>query len=311
MTFRHFYEACATIFVAQGVLLLPLLVLAGIAWHRQSARLAAVEAALGRDRARRGRTLKSLLGALPKLTPLTCTACGGVLSLGVTTTTCLNCRAEAPAPADYVATISLRRRLKRLTAAALFHWRLAWLLRSAPVRVLLWMAVPAEPMLFAITVVGAASYHDSWIDRLFERIGEAGGVVVMVMAFGAMVTWMVVFLLLANLSREVRGKLPASPVIAPVDGVAEQFSTCRSCGGGIGYDARAFAALCGYCGVENYRAGQSRRNRAEAEGERAATRASLFGAMTIIEDFTATLTIALGILVTGFALLVAFIALRG
>lgn len=308
--FRSIYEASASAFLLQGALLIPLLIGVSIVWRRQGARLDAVEAALGRDVKRRDRTLKSLIATLPMLQPLHCPACGGALALEAATTICTHCRAPTAPPADYAATIALRARLRRLTSAALFHWRQARVLTSTPWRLLLIALAFAEPAIFAITLIGAATYADTWLDRLFTRAGEQLSLALMLLSFGGFVIWMVVFLMLSSLSRTLRRQLPASPTIARDDAPATEFATCRSCGGGIRYDTRAFAALCGYCGVENYRADHGRRERAQAEVARATTRATLFGAMTIIEDFTGTFLFTTVILTTGFLLLVLVIALR-
>ena len=112
--FRHIYEAGASVFLLQGVLLIPLLI-AGRGrlvpakcadrrrWRRRSGVIAK-----HRDLNGRSRSLK----ALPKLAPLSCTACGGALALDVDSTTCVSCGTSFPPPPDYAATISLRRRLK-------------------------------------------------------------------------------------------------------------------------------------------------------------------------------------------------------
>jgi len=62
--FRQIYELCMAAFLMQGALLLPMLVLSGVAWFRQMARLAAIEQALGRDRKRPERTLASMIAAM-------------------------------------------------------------------------------------------------------------------------------------------------------------------------------------------------------------------------------------------------------
>lgn len=309
--FRQIYEASIAVFLLQGVLLLPLLIVVGTAWRRQGARLNAVGAALERDRVRRDRTLKSLLKALPKLVPLNCPSCGGALSLDVESTTCARCRATFPPPADYAATASLRRRLKRLTDAALFHWYLARLLTSTPLHLLFLVMVIGEPAIFGIVLIGAATYSDTWLDRLFTALGENTAFAAMLLCFGGFIIWMVAFIMLASLSRDLRRTLPAFPVGGSRSHPETEFSTCRSCGGGIHYDRRAFAALCGYCSVENCRADHARREHAVAEGERASTRATLFGAMKVIEDFTGMFFVVMAILTGGFGLLVIWTAARG
>lgn len=308
--FRHIFEACASLFLLQGALLVPFTILLGMIWYRQSARLEAVGAALDSDRKRHDRTLRSLLTALPKLVPLNCPACGGAVSLGVAATECVSCHTRFPPPADYAATVSLRRRLHRLTRAAVFHWSLARVLTSGPMGGLFTLAIAAEPTIFLITLIGASTDRDSWLDRLLERLGEGPGAALALLGFGGFVIGIVAFIMLAGLARDLRTKLPVFPVSVGARAAETAFATCRSCGGGIQYDRRAFAALCGYCGIENYRADHGRQDHAEAAGERSRTRASLFGAMRIVEEFTGIFFFTMAIMVGAFLLLSILVAVR-
>ena len=308
--FRHIYDVSATLFLLQGVLLVPFTILLGALSFRQSARLEAVGAALDSDRKRHERTLKSLLTALPKLVPLHCAACGGAVALGVTSNECVSCHTRVAPPADYAATMSLRRRLKRLTRAAVSHWLLARVLTSGPAGWLFTLAIVAEPAIFLVTLIGASTYRDTWLDRLLDGLGEGPAAALGLLSFGGFIIGIVAFIMLAGLSRDLRKKLPVFPVFASGRAEETDFSTCRSCGGGLRYDRRAFAALCDYCGVENYRADHGRRDHGEAVGERSRTRASLFGAMQIVEAFTGLFFFTMLIMVGAFLLLSILIALR-
>lgn len=66
-----------------------------------------------------------------------------------------------------------------------------------------------------------------------------------------------------------------------------------------------------YCGVENDRADHGRRDHAEAAGERREARASLFGAMRIVEEFTGIFFFTMAVLVGAFVLLPILIAVSG
>lgn len=310
--FRHIYEIALAVFLAQGVLLIPLLVAAGFAWFGQTHRLAQLEKVLGRDRTQSDRTRASLLKALPKLQPLSCGACGGAVALDPAAAVCTACGTPAPLPADYAATFAVRRQLARLTAAALRHWWIARILVSTPARLFFLLMIFAEPAIFTIVLIGAATWGDTFFDRAFAAMGEEVGFAIMIMCFGGFILWMVVFLMLANLAKELRGKLAAFPVRTRAsDSEATDYATCRSCGGGVHYAARAFACLCNYCGVENYRAEHTRSARAAAEDERVSARATLFGATEVIEEFTGTFFFAMAILTFGFGLLVLWSWLSG
>lgn len=301
--FRSIYVVALAVFLAQGVLIVPLLIAAGFAWFGQINRLAKLEKALGRDRVQRDRTRESLLEALPKLQPLNCAGCGGAVALDAASATCINCQAPAPLPADYAATTALRRRLDRLTGAAIRHWWIARILVSTPVRLFFYLMVVGEPVLFGIALIGAATYGDTFFDRAFETMGEGLSFAIMLMSFGGFILWMVVFLFLASLSKELRRKLTAFPARIGADAGATEFAACPSCGGGVHFRSRAFACLCNYCGVDNYRAAHTRHARAEAEDARLSARASLFGATEVIEGFTGTFVIVMTMLVLAFGLL--------
>jgi len=309
--FRDVYEFCMAVFLLQGALLLLMLVLSGVAWFRQMARLAAIGQALGRDRKRHARTLASMIAALPRLQPLNCAACGAAVALDAASTVCINCRTVSAPPPDYAATVSLRRGLERLSRLALRHWYVARILTAAPVRIFFVLMIFAEPLLFMVCVIGAVEFHDTWLDRAFESTGETWAFVIMLLAFGGFILWIVIFVILANLSKDLRRKLPVFPVFVRSGDGSTEFANCQSCGGGIHYGTRAFAALCGYCGVENFRARHSRNERAGAEAQRVSTRASLFGAMEIIEGFTGVFFMTMAILAGGFLLLALIIALDG
>ena len=277
--FRQVYILCLSVFLLQGALLVPLVGLAGVAWFRQMARLGAIGKALGRDRARQERTLASLLGALPKLEPLNCAACGAAVTLDATACVCIACGARSAPPADYAATLSLRRRLTRLSRVAVRHWYLARLLVSAPLRLVFRLMIFGEPLLFLVVLIGAVEYGDTRFDRAFAAMGEGWSFALMLLSFCGFILWMIVFLMLASLSRELRRKLPLFPAFVARGDAAVEFANCRSCGGGLSFGARAFAALCGYCGTETIRAEQGRREWAEAARERVPARAS--GRMSI------------------------------
>jgi hypothetical protein len=95
---------------------------------------------------------------------------------------------------------------------------------------------------------------------------------------------MIVFILLANLSKSLRSKLPLVP--APEADISEKETAhCQACGGEIEYDGGDFACFCSYCNVANFRVRFVRRARVHAEHQQTKTKSSLFGAMEIIEDF--------------------------
>ena len=308
--FRVVYEISATLFLLQGVLTPFLLFAFGALWFRQLARVAAMKRLVGWGSKRKEKKLGALLAAVPKLAPLSCRSCGSPMALEDASARCIGCASSEALPEDYRATLRLRRMLPRLASAAVRHWRAAWVLTSMPMRWLLRLMVAAMPALFVITLIGAGTYTDTFLDRALDRIGEGWSIVVMLTAFGASFTWMIVFIVLAAMAKDLRRKLPDFPDLRrPAAGT--EYATCRTCGGGIAFGGGRLASLCGYCTVANYRAEAAHRERGRSEDEQARMHGSLFAAMDIIEDFVGTLFIAMLCLVFAFTVIAISAAIGG
>jgi hypothetical protein len=310
VTFRLVYEAAATVFLLQGLLTPVLMFAFGAAWFRQMERLAAVKRVIGWNSKRKEKRLSTLLEAVPKLAPLSCSSCGSPMALEATTARCIGCASTAALPEDYRATMRLRRMLPTLASAAVRHWWAARLLTSTPMRWLMRLMVAVMPALFVITIIGGATYSDTFLDRALDRIGEGWSMAVMLIAFGGFICWMIVFALLAAIAKDLRRKLPAFPQLRR-RGAAPEYAACTTCGGGIAFERARLACLCGYCTVPNYRAEAARHERGASEDEQARMHGSLFTAMDIIEDFTGTLFIAMLCLVAAFAVIAIAAAIGG
>jgi hypothetical protein len=164
-------------------------------------------------------------------------------------------------------------------------------------------------VLFPVVLIGSNLYPEAWVDRVFGALGETVGFLVMLSAFLGFIVWMIVFIMLANLSKTLRAKLPVVPVLGG-RARGREASSCQACGGGVEYDAGDFACLCGYCNVENFRVRFARRERAHAEEELTLTKAALFGAVEIIEDYVGSAFFLLAILASACVLLSLFYALK-
>lgn len=302
--FRQVYEIALGIFLLQGVLIPVLLVVSCTVWFRQISRLTVMEKAVERDRKRRGKGLDSLLESLPKLQPLQCAGCGSPVALEARSARCIGCASVSDLPPDYRATRALRRALGRISAAAIRDWRIARALTSLPVRLLLRFMIVAEPLLFLLVMIGAATFDDSYFDRAIERLPNELEVALATLAICGFIIWTIVFILLASLARDVRNKLPAFPDVRLAELGAAEHAACHACGGGIAFRPGSFAALCPYCAVASFRPAFARRERERSEAQQVLTRASLFGALEIIEDFTGFFFVVVAILSLGFAILV-------
>lgn len=305
---RQVYEIALGIFLLQSVLIPVLLIATGIVWYRQVSRLNAMERALDRDRRRQAKGLDALLESLPKLDPLQCDGCGSPVALEARSARCISCEARSELPADYRATIALRRALERISAAAIRDWRIAKLLTSLPARWLFRLMIVAEPLLFVLVLIGAATFDDTIFDRFFVWLPNELETALMTLAICGFILWTIVFIFLASLARSLRDKVPAYPEVRRGEFGAAEYASCHACGGGIAFRPGSFAALCPYCAVATFRAAFARGERARSEERQVLTRATLFGALEIIEDFTGMFVVVMTILSLGFAVLIAVAA---
>lgn len=309
----YLYQVCLIVFLLQGITLPFLPLVSGVLWWRRSRRLELLGKEVERARRKKlkaDKGLESMLKGLPVLRPLKCANCGGSLLLLESETLCPYCGTPGVLPKDYGAAVRLKSEVRRLLRSAIRHWRVANVLTHPFVRWGLFLMIFVEPLvLFPAVVIGSNVYPDTGLDRAFGELGMVGGTLLMISSFFGFIIWMVVFILLASLCRSLRRKLPVVPVFEG-ESRGRTAASCQACGGGIEYEAGAFACLCDYCNVENYRARFVRRARALSEEQRMRTKSVLFGAEEIIEDFVGTLFFTTLILVGAAAVLTAFYALN-
>jgi Zn finger protein HypA/HybF involved in hydrogenase expression len=290
---------------------LPLI--SGALWWRRSRRLESLEreSKLTRRKSiKPEKSIESVLEGLPKLRPLNCGNCGGSLLLQESATLCPYCLTRGELPEDYAAAVKLKAEVKSLLKSAVAHWRAANVLTNPLAGWVFLLLIFVEPLVFfPVVVIGSNVFPDTWIDRVFEALGETTTFLLMLSAFFGFVVWMVLFIFLTSLSKSLRVKLPVVPVFeAEIRG--RETAGCQACGGGIEYDAGDFACLCGYCNVENFRVRFVRRERARSEERKTRTKSVLFGAMEILEDFVGTFFVVSVLLVGASILLTLFYAIK-
>ena len=311
--FAYLYQVCLVVFLLQGFGLPFLPAVSGALWWRLSRRLEALRKEVKADRRKGVETDKAferMLERLPKLRPLNCESCGGALLLRESATLCPYCGARGRPPEDYAGALRLKAEAGVLLKSAVRHWRVANLLTNPLVRWTFLLLIFAEPLvIFPAVVIGSNVFPDAPVDRAFAALGEDWAFLLMLSSFLGFVIWMVVFIFLAGLSKSLRVKLPVVPVF---EGTARgrETASCQTCGGAVEYDAGAFACLCDYCNVENFRARFVRRERTRTEKQGAATRSALFGAMEIIEEFLGTFFFVLLFLVGASILLTLVYAVK-
>jgi hypothetical protein len=312
--FYYFYQICIAVFLVQGVSIPFLVAFSGWLWRRQSRRLEGLKGELKVPPSRGlkpGEIPELILKSLPKLKPLSCVNCGGSVLLREPETFCPYCETRGPLPEDYAEANALRSEVRKLYASAVRYWRAANALTFRPARMLFVLMIFAEPfVLFPVVLIGSNTFKDTWADRALESLGETASFFVMLAAFLGFVVWMVVFIYLAAVSKSLRGNLPVVPVFEKGVGGVETAS-CQTCGGAIEYDAGAFACVCDYCNVENFRVRFTRRERARSEQLKTRTKSALFGAMEIIEEFEGTFFFVLSLLTLASVLLVIVYLIKG
>ncbi len=305
--FYYFYQVCIAVFLVQGVSIPFLVALSGRLWWRQSRRLEVLKSELKVAPSREfkpGEIPELILKSLPKLKPLKCVNCGGGVLLRETETFCPYCETRGPLPEDYAEANALRSEVGKLYASAVRHWRAANVLTFRPARRFFLLMIFAEPLvIFPVVLVGSNLFRDTWADRSLESLGETASLFVMLAAFLGFVIWMVVFIYLAAAGKSLRRNLPVVPVFER-EARGVETASCRTCGGAIEYDAGAFACVCDYCNVENFRVRFTRRERERAEQLKTRTKSALFGAMEIIEEFEGTFFFVLFFLTLASVLLV-------
>ena len=287
--FYYIYQAAIIVFVLQGALTPALVILAGILWWKQSKRLAALSLDVktaSKASGRSGDRFDAILEGLPKLKPLNCGNCGAATLLEETETVCPNCKTHGPLPDDYADASSLRTHLKDLVKSAVRNWRAANVLTHPTVAWSFFLLTFVEPLvIFPAVVIGSSVFPHTPIDKAFERIGENASFLIILSSFFGFIIWMVAFIFLASLSKSLRKKLPARPVIDPRKVESRETAQCQACGGAIEYGSGDFACICTYCSVENFRVRFVRRERAASEKQSTSTKSVLFGATEILDEF--------------------------
>lgn len=178
------------------------------------------------------------------LVPLNCPNCGAGTPLA-DPLRCPRCGAESPAPAEYSAIGKLRalasERLRR--AESYLKWAKVLTSNSFVIATSILMVIVAASLLTLLITGGRGSL-------IFYRVFFATGL----FGFGvlAAIYWLfALFLVVPIRSPRVRSILPE---VAAVAGSEAGAAECTRCGGTVAFGDGAIGGICGYCGVETYRA---------------------------------------------------------
>jgi len=187
---------------------------------------------------------------LPTFDPINCDACGASVPLKEGEMICPNCGVKTAAPANYFDVVRAREAINAKIRESAEYLRRANILTSSWVRiglaaVVVWIAYS----IIAVFVFSSRESFEPFQEYLFGGKGE------IITVFGAFTSaFWVVSLGLAFLiwSPRVRKNIP---VIETGTNIANaEAGICPQCSGGISYRADDLATVCGYCGVEVYRA---------------------------------------------------------
>jgi predicted RNA-binding Zn-ribbon protein involved in translation (DUF1610 family) len=208
----------------------------------------AKEKALDRARGNASAPTGSIEPELPTLRPLTCQACGARVPMNAERIICPFCRKHVPVPTEYRHISRVREEATGKLRKATRYWRRARLLTSPAMR---WVARSLALWLFAALVILLSGDPDELLKRyvpfMFENVGLLG------LAVCTLFFWILLLIIFSySFSPRVRGVLPTLEFGEGLS-MAED-AACVQCGAPIRYEANDLAAICGYCGVETWRA---------------------------------------------------------
>jgi predicted RNA-binding Zn-ribbon protein involved in translation (DUF1610 family) len=188
---------------------------------------------------------------LPKLKPINCQSCGAGVPLREGEMICPSCGTKTKAPESYFDVAKKRDEINAKIRHAAAYLKRAKILGSNWVRSAIglsaiWLAV-ALVGIFVLTSKGNFEPYQSYIFgnsgfRIFGAIGSFTTLFWVVSLICGFLIW----------SPKVKKNLPKIDLPQNI-GEAEN-ANCANCGGAISYQRNDLATVCGYCGVETYRA---------------------------------------------------------
>lgn len=237
--------------VAPFVLGLPILLFANISSGR---------------RARSGEGEGGSTGGAERLAPLVCPSCSAPVPLQREPFPCPSCRATVTPPPEYVRMLELRARAVAELARAERRWR--------------WSRWTSSPLLALVLVLASVAWFVLVVYAMVE-VGWSRNVdIVLLMTAGFLSTAGVVsaFGLVAAGNR--LPPLPARRFMHPPAASA----TCRHCSAPIAFAVDELAAICPYCGGDNYRAVLAHAAQTDASIQEQAAIDSLVDAVNELDD---------------------------
>jgi predicted RNA-binding Zn-ribbon protein involved in translation (DUF1610 family) len=213
------------------------------------------------------------------LAPLSCPSCGAAVPLESASFPCPHCHAQITPPDEYVRTFALRERATLRLKRAERKWRWSrW--TSSPL-----VTIPLRLLFIAwFLAVAAAGLSLDWPTPVLVIANVLAG---LELAVGLFYT---------SFYAKARKTMPALPAIQFLKAPASS-GACTGCGAPIQFPADTFAALCMYCGADNYREALAKSAQADADAQVAVAKKSLLDATNDLDDRRGELVAFLGMMV--------------
>jgi hypothetical protein len=214
---------------------------------------------------------------------VTCSKCGAPVPLELSVAPCPSCDAPVEPPSGYAQTLIRRKRATRELHRAERMWRRsAW--STSPIVILaLRVVVPCWALLGLVAIVRE---HGTILPELLVYTVAPTAFI------GAIFNWTLV-------SELAKAGAILPPPVTQLMSLPSAGGACSRCGAPVGFAPGTLAALCGYCGGDEYRAALARTASADASEVKGSAKASLLQAYRLLSDRRADVLFA-------FALIAAF-----
>ncbi len=204
-----------------------------------------------KDNRKKGKSPLIIQDNLAKLKPINCLNCGAGVPLSENEMICPNCGTKSKAPENYFDVAHAREAINGKLRDAASYLKRADLLASNWVRLaigllVLWLGFSLI-MFLVLSYNGNFEPYQSWFKA---------NVIIKTVSKLAVFTWFfwIISLTLGFLSWSPRLR-KTLPTIEFNDKLGTiETANCSNCGGAISYQSNDLATVCGYCGVETYRA---------------------------------------------------------
>lgn len=209
------------------------------------------KAKVEKDDRKKGKAPLIVADNLPKLKPINCQNCGAGIPLQENEMICPNCGTKSKAPENYFDVAHAREAINSKIRDAATYLKSADWLSSHWVRVAIGLSVIW--LIFSLTMFFVFSYQKDF--EPYQTLLNTNSTVKRLKTFGlfAWLFWIISLSLgFLSWSPRVRKTLPTIEFNENL-GTSET-ANCLQCGGTISYQSNDLATVCGYCGVETYRA---------------------------------------------------------